>query len=147
MYTCYECNGAINGQFTTVNGRCFHQGCFKCSSCGCGLTNFYTNNGRFLCANCYSEAAMPKCSSCKKSIKMGENYMTVNGKVLHNECFRCEGPCLSPINGRFFMVKNKNICANCYSKYGDNFENFMKPKEEPKKSKPVENKIRIPIYY
>ncbi|RNA36617.1 PDZ and LIM domain 7 [Brachionus plicatilis] len=150
MYSCYECNEVINGQFTTANGRSFHPQCFKCESCKCNLTNFFTHNGRFLCSNCFSEAALPRCSNCNKVTKIGENYMTVNGKVLHRECFRCEGPCQSPINGRFFSIRSKNVCQNCYSKYGDDFEKFLKKEEpvEPKKEAEIKPMInRVPIYF
>jgi hypothetical protein len=55
---------------------------------------------------------------------------------LHNECFKCAGPCQQPIGAEFYDIENGNfLCVDCYDKYGLDYENSnqIKDKIEPQK--------------
>jgi hypothetical protein len=61
-------------------------------------------------------------------------------------------PCEQSMPGTYYIINNKKICHNCYNTYGNDFERYIKKKEEPKpvepkKEPPKPKSKRVPIYY
>ena len=153
MYQCAGCGNDINGSSTNFNGQYYHPQCFICSSCCKQLSNsqFNISDGKRNCAKCAAENSGPKCIKCRKSFLPGEQFKVLPDGNYHNGCFVCDGPCERPLAGSFYTIRNKRVCGNCYQQYGNDFEKYIKkkeePKPEPKKEEPKKEKKRVPIYY
>jgi hypothetical protein len=157
MVQCAGCDNGINGSYTSFNGQYYHPQCFNCSSCGTQLSNsqFYIVDGEASCGSCAAENSGPKCRKCRQSFAPGVPYKVLPEGNYHNDCFVCDGPCERPLAGSFYTIRNKRVCGNCYQQYGNDFEKYIKKKEEPKpepvkeepKKEPKKDKNRVPIYY
>jgi len=58
----------------------FHDNCFVCVGCDKQLGNisFIYKDEKFTCAECYENKFSPKCATCEKTFKAGQNKMFEN---------------------------------------------------------------------
>ena len=80
-----------------VDGKEFHQNCFKCSHCSSQLDSVYgRKEGQYYCETCYVQIAGKKCSDCGQVI-LGPG-LKFGTETFHTACFK----------GRFH-IKEKNL--------------------------------------
>lgn len=112
---CTACNKPMKGTYLEITDeKKYHPECFKCSSCGDGLSDeiFENESGGYLCEKC-----VIKCSKCNKAI-LGEFVDMEEGmaKKFHYECFGCHF-CGKELADEVFNIDNNPACEDCASKY------------------------------
>jgi len=111
---CAGCAEPISGQYVEVEGRIFHQSCFKCRKCKKQIAGKYMKTKEepgYLCWDC-----QPRCPACKEPLA-GTAVITVDDMSLHAKCFRCSA-CSEPIGdaGHYKVEKSVYHCASCHAK-------------------------------
>lgn len=82
-----------------MDGKTYHQACFKCGSCDRQIENKYCKQEDcYFCEPC-SVAQSPQCGACGLPI-FTEHTTDMDGVPFHHECFCC-ATCTSPISGAF----------------------------------------------
>lgn len=90
---CMKCNRPLliddKGSKSFSNGNKIHVKCLSCTDCGksIGDQEYFENNDKFLCLNCFELDKKLKCSGCKKPID--ELYLMIENQPYHKECFKC----------------------------------------------------------
>merc|ERR1719348_736237 len=115
---CYTCNQVISLNETKliVDGKEFHENCFKCKMCSVKLSKIYgSKDGSYFCENCYIENYGKKCAGCSKII-LGPG-IRFGDACYHKDCFKCF-QCLAiiPQPGPVRSIKGSPACEQCYEK-------------------------------
>ena len=86
-FTCFVCNGSINGQHLVLSGQRVHKTCFICKKCQKEISGSYNIEGRDLYhPTCYKEAKGLVCNHCGNVLKNG--WVEKDGRKYHETCYR-----------------------------------------------------------
>lgn len=93
----------------------FHEKCFHCVHCDKTLIDqgfFRHEDGCLYCLTCQIECG-PRCSKCDEPFFTGEILCQFDGKIFHQNCFRCFR-CENSIETKRFWTENGHIfCETC----------------------------------
>ncbi|CAF2033923.1 unnamed protein product [Rotaria magnacalcarata] len=116
---CTECRRPIsNERYKSYRGKNYHSNCFRCGQCDKIIADseFYVENSKPCCNECYHARFAPKCTECRRPIS-NERYKSYCGKKYHPGCFRCT-QCSKVMSDVEFPAHNSNpYCIQCYDKY------------------------------
>ncbi|XP_061730230.1 filamin-binding LIM protein 1 [Nerophis ophidion] len=119
---CFSCGHKIRAKIIRAHQRTYHVSCFICVTCKQPLNEYVQDdNGKVYCPLDYNRVRAKTCGACHKLIisKDGSipEYVQLDGRALHNECYKCEGcdfqfspeDSCYPLNGRV-------LCLDCYKR-------------------------------
>ncbi|KAJ3450569.1 lim domain family [Anaeramoeba flamelloides] len=122
---CRKCFKPITGDIMNVDGKDYHEYCFKCTKCQKMLKNqeFFKEGSLYYCARCLNSKQqvtsintrnLPKCKKCFKPIT--GDIMSVDGYDYHEHCFKCE-KCSTKLKSKEFFDHNGSYyCKRCLDK-------------------------------
>ncbi|KAJ6236192.1 lim domain-containing protein a-related [Anaeramoeba flamelloides] len=125
---CTKCYKPITGDIMAVDGKNYHEYCFKCQTCQKMLKNveFFKDGIYYYCARCLEKkqnpktvtsvrtSNLPKCKKCSKPIT--GDIMAVDGWDYHERCFKCQTCNKMLKNIEFFKDGIYYYCARCLEK-------------------------------
>jgi len=86
-FTCFVCNGNINGQHLVLSGQRVHNNCFICKKCRKSISGSYNIEDRDLYhPTCYKESKGLVCNYCGEILKTG--WVEKDGEKYHETCYR-----------------------------------------------------------
>uniref|UniRef100_A0A8R1DUD0 Uncharacterized protein n=1 Tax=Caenorhabditis japonica TaxID=281687 RepID=A0A8R1DUD0_CAEJA len=88
---CSVCDKEIRDRFVSkVNGRCYHAGCLRCSTCKdeLGSTCFLRGDSMYCRTHFYKKYGT-KCAGCNDGIIPDHVVRKASGHIYHVECFTC----------------------------------------------------------
>jgi len=114
--TCFACEGAITGTWTTAIGRTYHMECLKCEVEGCGKdisSSYFIVGEKLMCRECEEKNSAVNagrvCKACNELI-IGE-WLTAGEDFFHPMCFTCD-KCKQQLKD--FTTKNgQRLCVPC----------------------------------
>ena len=74
---------------------------------------FYRQNEKPYCEQCYLRFFGKRCSTCYKAIKGNTKFIDYGGEFHHDECFVC-AKCDKRLAGAKFIIRNDaRLCVDC----------------------------------
>ena len=125
---CEYCKRPITGQCIQVDGKYYHPEHFLCEKCRkpIGTGQYYKDNGKYYCLECYQAFFTPRCAYCNRPID-GE-YIQHDGKAYHKDCYnrhvalRCalcgeiiQGKYIEDFWGNVYCAKHEGEMPQCES--------------------------------
>jgi len=111
--TCASCRAPIlSGERVRAMNTQFHMACFRCQSCAKPLDDYFDQNSKPYCPDCYHNNFGKRCAACSQPLGDKKSLNAV-GKDWHTSCFRCSN-CRQEIgSSNFYNSGGQQRCANC----------------------------------
>jgi len=124
---CSYCNKLIKGNYLTVDGKAYHEACYRdhvqprCAYCGELIEGKYAQQGnKMYHPQCYTDHILPKCDICGQPLQ-GTYYTDFWGNSFHPshsselpECNSCGRLiCESLTGGGYTLSDGRHLCRIC----------------------------------
>eukprot|EP01089_Gocevia_fonbrunei_P016396 TRINITY_DN5067_c0_g1_i1.p1 TRINITY_DN5067_c0_g1~~TRINITY_DN5067_c0_g1_i1.p1 ORF type:complete len:184 (+),score=20.54 TRINITY_DN5067_c0_g1_i1:100-651(+) len=111
---CGACNLEVEGAGYEWQGQHFHEGCFRCSTCGGSLNgvSFSMVNSKPKCTNCNkpNNTSKVQCRGCSKDIAGA--FVSAMDAKWHPTCFCC-AKCRKSFTAGYIEKAGKPYCQAC----------------------------------
>merc|ERR1711962_300971 len=114
---CQKCKKSLTDGGIRFQEKPYHKDCFHCGGCNVELAEgkFFVNSDTPYCSKCHTDKFSERCSldSCGKPIPAGSQFVEVDSKKYHKNCFKCTS-CEKVISDQPFVKDAEgNFCADC----------------------------------
>jgi len=114
---CDKCKKSLTDGGIRFQDKPYHKTCFHCGGCKAELAEgqFFVNADTPFCAKCHTDQFSERCSleSCGKPIPAGSQFVEIESKKYHKNCFKCTS-CDKVISDQPFVKDAEgNFCADC----------------------------------
>merc|ERR1711962_988235 len=114
---CQKCKKSLTDGGIRFQEKPYHKDCFHCGGCNVELAEgkFFVNPDTPYCSKCHTDKFSERCSldSCGKPIPAESQFVEVDSKKYHKNCFKCTS-CEKVISDQPFVKDAEgNFCADC----------------------------------
>jgi len=109
-HSCAGCGGVILEKIYTAMDKFWHKECFKCGHCNreIGASQFAPYGDVTYHLDCFGEAFSVNCAICGNLCD--NDYLDVEGKSMHEACFKCFDCKTGLVDAEWFQVDEKYYC-------------------------------------